>query len=228
MHHGRIKTWGWFARPLSWLMLVVLCACEPQVPDVEEEPILHLYNWASYLPLHILKDFEKATGIKVILDVYDSNEMLEAKLLTGHSGYDVVCPTAFPYLVKQIEAGVYEKLDRAQLPHWEHLDRELMKRLEAGDPGNQYAVPYLWGTGGFGYNKKCLAKLGLTQAVTKLHLIFDPTIALKIRPYGFSLIDSPYDVFPMALLSVGRDPTTENPEDLTAAMEVLMRNRAAD
>lgn len=210
-----------------FLLCFFLGGCEDKMPSSlpQEEPVLHLYTWAYYIPLEILERFEKETGIRVQLDTYDSNELLEAKLLTGHSGYDVVCPTAFPYLKSQIAAGIYQKLDRSLLPNWNHLDSEIMEKLEDMDPGNQYALPYLWGTGGFGYNKDLIQKLDLQEHVGHWSMIFDPTVASKIKPYGFYLLDSPHDVFPAAFLYLGLDPNTTNPEDFEKAAQLILKVR---
>jgi putrescine transport system substrate-binding protein len=212
---------------LGFLLLFGLSGCDffNFQPKEQEDPVLNLYNWAYYIPLEVLEDFEKETGIRVQLDTYDSNELLEAKLLTGHSGYDIVCPTAFPYLGPQIEAGVYQKLNRDLLPNWHHLDPELMKKIGEMDPGNLYALPYLWGTGGFGYNKDCIKKLGLEDKVNQLAMLFDPAIASRVKDYGFSLLDSPHDVFPAALMYLGLDPNSTSPEDLEKAGKVILKVR---
>src|SRR5690606_38811109 len=116
-----------------------------------QEKVLHIYNWSDYIGPETLDKFQKETGIKVVYDVFDSNEVLEAKLLSGNSGYDIVVPSN-PFLAKQIKAGVFQKLDRSKLTNWENLDKSLLKSLETSDPGNQYSVPYMWGTIGFAYN----------------------------------------------------------------------------
>ena len=117
--------------------------------SVQAAPTVHIYNWSDYIAPDTLADFEKATGIKPVYDVFDSNETLEGKLLAGRTGYDVVVPSNH-FLGKQIKAGAFQKLDLAQLPNYSNLDPALLKRLQANDPGNQYAVPYLWGTNGIG------------------------------------------------------------------------------
>ena len=119
--------------------------------SVQAAPTVHIYNWSDYIAPNTLADFEKTTGIKPVYDVFDSNETLEGKLLAGRTGYDVVVPSNH-FLGKQIKAGAFQKLDMSQLPDYSNLDPVLLKRLQANDPGNQYAVPYLWGTNGIGYN----------------------------------------------------------------------------
>ena len=138
-----------------------------------DDKVLHVYNWSDYIAEDTLDNFQKETGIKVVYDVFDSNETLEAKLLAGSSGYDIVVPSN-PFLAKQIKAGVFQKLDKSKLPNWENLYPNLMQKLEAADPGNQYGFPYLWGTTGIGYNpEKVKAVLG-DVPLDSWDLIFKP------------------------------------------------------
>ena len=116
-----------------------------------QEKQVHVYNWSDYIDESILADFTKETGIKVVYDVFDSNDILETKLLAGGSGYDVVVPTG-PFLARQIQAGVFQKLDKSKLPNLSNMWPQVMERLAKYDPGNQYAVNYMWGTTGIGYN----------------------------------------------------------------------------
>ena len=142
--------------------------------------VLHVYNWNDYIAEDTIANFEKESGIKVVYDVYDSNETLEAKLLAGRSGYDVVVPSN-SFLAKQIKAGVYQPLDKSKLPNYSNLDPQLMKTLEVSDPGNQYAIPYLWGTIGIGYNPaKVKAALGDNAPVDSWDLIFKPENLLSL------------------------------------------------
>src|SRR5699024_5284675 len=128
--------------------------------QAEQERVLNVYHWSDYVAPNTISNFEKQSGIKVVFDVYDSNEVLEAKLLSGGSGYDIVVPSN-PFLAKQIKAGVYQKLDKTQLPQWDNLNKDLLKTLEISDQGNQYSVPYMWGSIGMGYNlEKVKAVLG--------------------------------------------------------------------
>ena len=124
-----------------------------------EEKVLHVYNWSDYIAPGTVAQFEKESGIKVVYDVFDSNETLEAKLLAGKSGYDIVVPSN-NFLAKQIKAKVYQPLDRAKLPNWKNLDSNLLKTLEVSDPGNQYAFPYMWGSIGIGYNPEKVKAIG--------------------------------------------------------------------
>ncbi|MEQ4539431.1 MAG: extracellular solute-binding protein, partial [Billgrantia sp.] len=159
------------------------------------EPTVRVYNWSDYVGETTLEDFQKATGITPVYDVFDSNETLEGKLLAGHTGYDVVVPSS-NFLAKQIKAGAFQKLDKSQLPNWQNLDPALLKQLEKSDPGNQYGVPYLWGTNGIGYNvDKVKAALG-TDKLDSWAILFEPENLKKLSKCGVSFMDSPDEVYP--------------------------------
>jgi putrescine transport system substrate-binding protein len=156
-----------------------------------EEKVLHIYNWSDYIADDTIERFSKETGIKVTYDVYDSNEVLEAKLLAGKSGYDLVVPTASPFMARQIKAKVYRKIDKAKLKNYANLDKAILAEVANADPGNQYGVPYLWGTTGLGYNvKKVKEALGEKAPTDSLALLFDPENAKKLAPCGISLLDT--------------------------------------
>lgn len=170
-------------------------------------PTVHIYNWSDYIGETTLADFEKATGIKPVYDVFDSNETLEGKLLAGHTGYDVVVPSNH-FLGKQIKAGAFQKLDKSQLPNYSNLDPALLKRLEKNDPGNEYAVPYLWGTNGIGYNEaKVKAALGVDK-IDSWATVFEPENLKKLSKCGVAFLDSPDEMFPAMLNYMGLDPNT--------------------
>jgi spermidine/putrescine-binding protein len=179
-----------------------------------------IYNWSDYIGPTTLADFQKATGIAPTYDVFDSNEILEGKMLTGRSGYDVVVPSNH-FLGRQIKAGAFQKLDRSQLPNWKNLDPQLMKQLEANDPGNQYAVPYLWGTNGIGYNvDKVKAVLGV-DTIDSWAVLFEPENMKKLQKCGVSYMDSPDEVFPAVLNYMGLSPRSENAKDYDKATAKL-------
>ncbi|WP_346831416.1 polyamine ABC transporter substrate-binding protein [Pseudomonas abietaniphila] len=179
-----------------------------------------IYNWSDYIGPTTLEDFQKATGIQPTYDVFDSNETLEGKMLTGRSGYDVVVPSNH-FLGRQIKAGAFQKLDKSQLPNWKNLDPQLMKQLEANDPGNQYAVPYLWGTNGIGYNvDKVKAVLGV-DTIDSWAVLFEPENMKKLQKCGVSYMDSPDEVFPAVLNYMGLSPRSENAKDYDAATAKL-------
>jgi len=185
-----------------------------------DEAVVNVYNWYDYIGTTTVADFEAETGIAVRYDTFDSNEILEAKLMTGGSGYDVTVP-ASNFLARQVAAGVFLPLDRSLLPHYGNLDPELLARLGDSDPGNLYAVPYTWGTTGIAYNVgNVAARLG-AQAADTFALIFDPETAAKLADCGIAIVDSPAEVTAAALAYLGRDPNSETDEDLAAAMDVL-------
>jgi putrescine transport system substrate-binding protein len=165
------------------------------------------------------------TGIRPVLDLYDSNEILEAKLLAGSSGYDLVFPTARPFAARHIKAGIYLPLDRDKLPGLNNLDPEIMKSLEDVDPGHKYLVPYMWGTTGLGINfAKVAAALG-GEPGASWDLVFDPAKAEKLAGCGISLLDDPTEVYSAALAYLGKDPNSRTKEDLEAAQALLKQAR---
>lgn len=186
---------------------------------------VRIYNWSDYIAEDTVANFQKATGVEVVYDVFDSNETLEAKLLSGNSGYDIVVPTAH-FLSKQIKAGAFQKLDKSKLPNLVNLDPTLMAQLQKADPGNEYAVPYLWGTNGIGYNvKKVKEILGDDAPVDSLDLILDPKYASKLAKCGIAILDSGDEVFPMVLNYIGLPPQSTNPADYAKAADKLMEVR---
>ncbi len=187
-------------------------------------PTVHIYNWSDYIGQSTLADFEKATGIKPLYDVFDSNETLEGKLLAGRTGYDVVVPSNH-FLGKQIKAGAFQKLDKAQLPNYSNLDPVLLKRLEKNDPGNQYAVPYLWGTNGIGYNvEKVKAALGVDK-IDSWAMLFEPENIKKLSSCGVAFLDSADEMLPAVLNYMGLDPNSQNPDDYKKAEAKLLAVR---
>ncbi len=185
---------------------------------------VHVYNWSDYIGETTLDDFHKATGITAVYDVFDSNETLEGKLLAGRSGYDVVVPSNH-FLGKQIKAGAFQKLDKSLLPNWGNLDSALLKQLEVNDPGNQYAVPYLWGTNGIGYNvEKIKAVLGV-ERIDSWAVLYEPENIKKLAGCGVALLDSADEMIPSMLNYLGLDPNSQNPEDYKKAEERLMAIR---
>lgn len=188
------------------------------------DPTVRVYNWSDYVGETTLEDFQKATGITPVYDVFDSNETLEGKLLAGHTGYDVVVPSS-NFLAKQIKAGAFQKLDKSQLPNWQNLDPALLKQLEKSDPGNQYGVPYLWGTNGIGYNvDKVKAALG-TDKLDSWAILFEPENLKKLSKCGVSFMDSPDEVYPAVLQYLGVDPNSTNPDDYKKAEAQLLKVR---
>ncbi len=175
---------------------------------------IHVYNWSDYIGPDTIAEFEAETGIKVVYDVYDSNEVLEAKLLAGNSGYDIVVPTS-TFLRRQIPAEVYRTLDREKLPNWENLDPDLMADAEADDPGNAHGVVYLWGTNGIGYNvAKVAERLGDDAPTDSWALVFDPEYAAKLADCGITMLDTASEMVPLALAYLGLPPDSTDTADL--------------
>lgn len=199
-------------------------AGEGAAAPAAEEKILHVYNWSDYIDKGTIPEFQTRTGIKVVYDMFDSNEVLETKLLTGKTGYDVVVPSA-SFLERQIKAGVFMKLDRSKLSNFRNLDADLMKRIALHDPGNQYAVPYLWGTTGIGYNVDKVKKALGDVPVDSWALLFDPKNAAKLKDCGLVLLDAPSEVVDSALIYMGKDPNSENADDLKTVEDLLMKIR---
>lgn len=189
-----------------------------------EEPRLNLYIWNDYLADDTIANFEKATGIKVSVSNYGSNEELDGKLAPGHSGFDVVVPSA-SYYERQIKSGYYQKLDKSLLPNLKNLDPDIERRLAMHDPGNQYAVPHMWGTTGMGYNVDKIREALPNAPVDSWRLVFDPSIAAHFRQCGIAVIDSASEMIKMTLIYLGKDPNSQNPDDLTAASDALMALR---
>ena len=210
---------------LRSLSLASLLLAAAAVPALAQENVVHVYNWSDYIAEDTVAKFEAATGMKVVYDVYDSNETLEAKLLAGRSGYDVVVPTS-QFLQRQIAAGVYQPLDKSKLPNLANMDPELMKQAAAYDPENAHGVIYMWGTNGIGYNAgKVAERLGEDAPTDSWSLIFDPQYAEKLADCGISLLDSPSEVIPSVLAYLGLDPLSKETADLEKAAETLQAIR---
>jgi putrescine transport system substrate-binding protein len=182
---------------------------------------VNVYNWSDYIAEDQLKDFAKDTGIKVNYTTYDSNEILDAKLRTGKSGYDIVVPTASPFFVRQLQANIFLPLDKSKLKNWKNLDPEIMTALAAYDPGNAHAAPWMWGTIGIGYNVAEIRKRMPDAPVDSLRMIFDPAVVSKFQDCGVMLLDSATDMLPAALKYLGLDPDSKKPEDLAKAADVV-------
>ncbi|PTU72982.1 polyamine ABC transporter substrate-binding protein [Pseudomonas mangrovi] len=225
-----------FGKTLLALSVGLLAACDKPAeapsetsqaaPAAEKSTqVLHVYNWSDYIAEDTLENFTKETGIKVVYDVFDSNEVLEAKLLAGSSGYDIVVPSN-PFLAKQIKAGVFQKLDRSKLSNWDNLDKDLLKALDPSDPGNLYSVPYMWGTIGIGYNvDKVKAALGDSAPVDSWDLVFKPENIEKLKDCGVAFLDSPTEILPAAMNYLGYKPDSEDPAEIKAAEELFVKVR---
>ena len=189
--------------------------------------LVNVYNWSDYIDPKVLEDFTKETGIKVQYDTFDANETLETKLLAGKSGYDVVVPTAY-FLERQIKAGVFQKLDKSKLKNLGNAWPDIAKRLAVYDPGNQYAVNYMWGTTGIGYNVKAMhERLGPNGTIDSWDVVFKPEKLAKFRDCGVYMLDSADDIMPAALHFLGLDPNSTDAKELEKAAELLTKIRSS-
>ena len=208
------------------LVIAVLFFSLDRAP-AQSERVVNFYNWSDYIEPTVLDAFTKATGIKVRYDTFDSNDTLETKLLAGKSGYDVVVPTA-NFLQRQIAAGIFQKLDKSKLPNLANLWPDIASRLGVYDPGNQYAVNYMWGTVGIGYNvKKVRDILGADGAIDSWDIVFDPLSLAKFKDCGVHGLDSADDVLPAALHYLHLDPNSNDAKDLEKAADVIAKVRSS-
>lgn len=186
--------------------------------------VVNVYNWSDYIDEETLQEFTKQTGIRVNYDVYDSNDILETKMLAGRTGFDVIVPTN-TYLARMIQAGVLRPLDKSKLPNLRHMDPVLMQRMQKYDPNNEHAVIYMWGTSGIGINVDKVRAAMPNAPVDSLRMIFDPAVVSKFQSCGVTILDAPDEVIPAALAYLGIDPDSKKQEDLAKAEEVLMKIR---
>jgi putrescine transport system substrate-binding protein len=186
--------------------------------------VLNLFIWSDYLAPTTLPRFEKQTGIKVNATYYDTNETLDAKLLAGGGGYDIVMPTA-SYFERQIKAGRYLPLDKSKLPNLKNMDPQLMAKVAFHDPGNAHGVIYLWGTNGIGYNEKMVKALLPDAPLDSWRMVFDPQVASKVAKCGISVLNSPAEMMRAVFSYLGKDPNSQNPDDLAQGEAVLLKIR---
>lgn len=203
---------------------VAVCTAIAGLPAKAQERVVNVYNWSDYIDNSILSDFTKETGIKVVYDTFDSNEAAEAKLLAGGTQYDVVVPTA-DFLQRQIQAGVFQKLDKSKLPNLANMWDEISARVAFADPGNDYAITYMWGTNGIGYNVKKAKEILGSDAAPGWDSVFNPEVAAKFKDCGIYFLDSPSEMMPLALHYLGLDPNSHDPSDLGKAGELLLSVR---
>ena len=218
--------------PLIALAAVMLAACggsDKNASDKAEQAgnqnVLRIYNWSEYVDPETVADFEKKNGIKVTYDVYDSDETLESKVLTGKSGYDIVGPSN-TFVGRQIKAGAYQKIDKSLIPNYKNLNPELMKLMEGVDPSHEYAVPFYWGTNTFAINTERVKKALGTDKLpdNQWDLVFNPKYTSKLKQCGISYLDSAAEIYPMVLNYMGKNPNSNDTEDIKAATELLKKN----
>ena len=185
---------------------------------------LYVYNWADFIGRRTIPDFERETGVKVVYDTYDSEETMEARLMAGSSGYDIVS-ASMNFFGREIKAGVYQRLDKSKLNNWKYLDPRVLAIQAAYDPGNAYAMPYLHAINGFAYNVDMIKARMADAPVDSLDMIFDPKIIAKFADCGVTFLDSPEDVIELALRYLKLDPNTKRPQDFEAAKRLLLKVR---
>lgn len=193
---------------------------------IAKDRTVNVYNWAGQIGSTTISEFQKTTGIKVNYDVFDSNEVLEGKLMAGHSGFDVVSPSD-SFLARQIQSDIYLPLDKSKLTNWHNLDPNLMKLMSTHDPDNRYAIPYVWMTTGIGYNIDMVkARLGDDAPVDSWDLVFKPENMEKLKDCGVAFLDAPTEIFASALQYLGKDPNSTNAKDYTgSAFDLLSQVR---
>ncbi len=197
----------------------------PSGAQPEKARIVNVYNWSDYIDPRVIEDFTRETGITVRYDTFDSNDLLETKLLAGKSGYDVVVPTGY-FLERQIKAGVFQKLDKAKLPNLMNVWPEIAHRLAIYDPGNEYAVNYMWGTTGIGFNiAKAGEILGAGHVIASWDTVFKPENLAKFKPCGVHMLDSSDDILAAALKYLGLDANTKNAEEIERAADLVAKIR---
>ena len=196
------------ASPQSRLAAAAALALAAARRASAQDKVVNVYNWSDYVGEGVLDDFTKETGIKVVYDVYDSNEMLETKLLAGGSGYDIIVPTD-RNLARMIQAGVVQKLDKSKIPNLVNQWDEIAERLATYDPGNEHSTNYMWGTTGIGYNVDKIKERMPDAPVDSWDMIFKPEVVAKFADCGVHVLDSPDDMLPAALHYLGLDPDSQ-------------------
>src|SRR5580658_6623129 len=189
-----------------------------------EDKRLFIYNWTDFIGTQTIGQFERLTGVKVTYDVYDSEETMDARLLAGNSGYDVVIASS-EYFGREIKAGVYIPLDRTKLPNWKNLDPRILAIQTAHDYANAHSAPYLHAINGFAYNVDMIKARMPNAPVDSLDMIFKPEVVAKFADCGVTFLDSAQDTLMLALQYLGLDPNTTKPEDYKAAEQLLLKVR---
>ena len=185
---------------------------------------VRVYNWSDYIDQSVIDQFEESTGIKVIYDVFDSNEVLEGKLLAGSTGYDIVSPS-IEYLGRQIRADIHLELDKTAIPNFNNLDPIMMELLSSMDPENKYAIPYLWGTTGIGYNRAAIDEImGEGFKMNTFDILFKPDLIKNFEKCGIAFLDAPSEVFKAALFYIGKNPNTKDPSDYRGEAYELLKS----
>ena len=207
-----------------WTITGALTVALLSTSALAQDRVVNVYNWSDYIDEQILEDFTAETGISVVYDTFDSNDILETKLLAGGTGYDVVVPSG-TFLARQIQAGVFQELDKAQLPNIEHVWPEIAERIAKFDPGNAHAVNYMWGTTGFGYNIDMIKERMPDAPVDSWAMILDPEVVSKFQDCGVHFLDAADELIPAALNYLGMDPDSKDAEEIEQAAAHLEKVR---
>lgn len=201
-----------------------LAAAAFAFPAHAQDRVVNVYNWSDYIDDSILQEFTQKTGIRVVYDVFDSNEILETKLLAGGSGYDVVVPTG-SFLARQIQAGVFQKLQKDKLPNLANMWDVVTERTDKYDPGGEYSINYMWGTVGIGYNVQKVSEILGVEEIDSWDILFKPENAEKFASCGIYMLDSPSDMMSIVLNYLGLDPNSTSADDFAKVEEVLLAVR---
>jgi putrescine transport system substrate-binding protein len=214
--------------PRTLLALLVISAIAMSAGCGNSKPpdanVLNIYGWSDYHDEALIRDFTRKTGIRVTYDLFDSSDSVEAKLLAGATGYDIMT-VSNPYLGRQAKIGLYEELDRSKLPNWGNLDPAILRQIAVFDPGNRHALPYVWGVTGTIYDADAVAARMSDPPLKSLAMFFDPEVVSKFADCGVSIFDLPLSVYQMVLAYLGRDPNRFTDENLRAAQEQLLKVR---
>lgn len=210
---------------MKWLSTVSLCTFIALSTVNASAGEMRLYSWEAYFGADSIEKFQTETGNKVTYDVFDSNDVVETRILAGNSGYDVITPNLSPHLARQLPLGAWGELDKTQLANISNLDPALMAKVAEADPGNVHAVPWMWGTTGVGHNADMIKAIMPDAPVASLRMVFDPEIAAKFKDCGISLLDDAEQVLGSALIYLGLNPDTEDAGELERAVEVVIKVR---
>ena len=208
-------------KKITSTLATLACASGLMAGSVQAQEVLHIYNWSDYIADDTIANFEAETGIKVVYDMFDSNDVLEAKLLAGNSGYDLVVPSS-SFMGRQIMAGVFQKLDKSKLSNLTNMDGEMMATIAGIDPDNAHGLPYMWGTTGIGYNPDMVQKaLGADAPVGSWDLVLKPENMAKLADCGVHMLDSADEILPIAMNYLGLDPNSTNKKDWQKGAELV-------
>jgi len=202
------------------LLLAGVVLAGAGVAHAAEEPLLNVYNWSDYIDPDLIEEFEREFGIKVNYDIYDSSEIVDTKLLTGRSGYDVVIHST-SFSQRLIPIGVYQRVDYARLKNWHHMDPDLLARIRGHFGDDLAGVPYMWGTTGFAYNRAMVLERMPDAPLDSAAMLFDPAIVSRFADCGVSLLDDPTSVIPLAMLYLGYPANSVEPAHLEKVEQLL-------